>query len=318
MINRIAVHLANIVLLFSFSATYLYSQKKITREEYIQTYKEWAIEDMKKSGIPASIKLAQAILESAEGNSKLAKEANNHFGIKCHTDWQGQKVYHHDDAKDECFRKYDNAISSFEDHSIFLTTRNRYRGLFSIDPTDYRGWAFGLKEAGYATNPNYPQQLIKIIEDHQLNLFDQEGEDEARQAQKLIQKRMASGTLIIDPYKQREVGYNNGVKYIKVQGNDTFDSITKQFNLRSWEISHYNDLPNNADIKNYRYLYLESKRKKAHPNHSTHIVKEGETMHLISQQYGIRLRRLYLLNNMETGSQPKSGDKLNLRKKIRQ
>lgn len=318
MVKRNAVHLVLSVLLFSFSANALLSQRKITREEYIQTYKDWAIQDMKRSGIPASIKLAQGILESGDGNSRLAVEANNHFGIKCHTEWDGPRIFHHDDARKECFRKYDSPLLSFEDHTTFLTSRSRYQNLFNLDPTDYKGWAQGLKDAGYATNPQYPQLLIKIIEENQLYLLDEEGGDEARMTQKQNQRRRTSGTLVINPYAQRAVDYNNGVKYIEVQDGDTYESITRMFNLRDWELGHYNDIPKNADLKKYRYLYIESKRRRAHPNHPTHIVKEGETMHLISQQYGVRMARLYYFNNMEKGAQPKPGDKLNLRKKIRE
>lgn len=318
MVKRIAVHLVIIVLLFSYSALSLQAQRKISREEYIQTYKDWAIQDMKKNGIPASIKIAQGLLESADGNSKLAVDANNHFGIKCHSDWDGPRVFHHDDARNECFRKYDSPLLSFEDHTTFITSRSRYQQLFNLDPTDYKGWAHGLKKAGYATNPQYPQLLIKVIEENQLYLLDEEGGDEARLAQRQIQQRRTSGSVVINPFNTKKVEYNNGVKYIKVEESDTYSSLTKMLNLRNWELGHYNDLPENFDLKKHRYIYIQSKRKKAHPSHTTHLVKEGETMHLISQQYGMRLRRLYLYNNMEAGSQPKTGDKLNLRKKVRQ
>jgi hypothetical protein len=317
MIKRNAVHLVSTVLLFSFSAITLLSQNKITREEYIRTYKDWVIQDMKQSGVPASIKLAQGLLESDNGNSKLAVDANNHFGIKCHNDWSGERVFHHDDARNECFRKYDSPLLSFEDHTQFLTTRSRYSKLFELDPTDYKGWAYGLKEAGYATNTQYPQLLIKIIEDNQLNLLDEEGGDEARQAQKQLQQRRTTGNLVINPFVTRKVEYNNGVKYIFVEEGDTYESITNLYKLRDWELGNYNDIPKNTDIKKYRFLYIESKRKKAHPNHATHIVKNDESMHSISQQYGIRMRRLFYYNNMESGERPEVGDKLNLRKKAR-
>lgn len=318
MIYRTAVHLVSTLLLISFSAHLAHAQRKISREEYIQTYKDWAIEDMKHSGIPASIKLAQGILESSDGNSELARKSNNHFGIKCHGDWNGSRVYHHDDARNECFRVYDDPLLSFEDHTTFLTSRSRYQDLFNLDPADYKGWAHGLKKAGYATNPQYPKLLIKIIEENQLYLFDEEGGDAARMVQKQAQRRRTSGTLVINPYARREVLYNNGVGYIELQEGDTYASLTKMFDLRNWELSHYNDLPQNPDLKKYRYLYIESKRRRAHPDHPTHVVKEGETMHLIAQMYGVRIGRLYYYNQMEKGSEPEPGDKINLRKKIRQ
>lgn len=317
MINRMVHHLLLTLLLTSFSAHLAQAQRKITREEYIQTYKDWAIEDMKHSGIPASIKLAQALLESADGNSELAKKSNNHFGIKCHGDWNGGRVYHHDDARNECFRVYDDPLLSFEDHTTFLTSRSRYQELFDLDPTDYKGWAHGLKKAGYATNPQYPSLLIKIIEENQLYLLDQEGGDAARKIQRQTQNRRTSGSLVINPYAKREVLYNNGVGYIELQEGDTYEELTKTFELRNWELSHYNDLPQNPDLKKYRYLYIEAKRRRAHPDHPTHIVKEGETMHLISQMYGVRIGRLYHYNLMEKGEEPQPGEKINLRKKIR-
>lgn len=150
-----------------FISTLIFAQagsKRISREEYINTYKDDAIEEMQRTGIPASITLAQGILESGDGNSALARYARNHFGIKCHSDWKGATFTMDDDAKDECFRKYKHALESYKDHSDFLTGRNRYAFLFELKLTDYKGWAHGLKKAGYATNPKYPKLLIDIIE----------------------------------------------------------------------------------------------------------------------------------------------------------
>ena len=299
-------------LLFS---TGINAQRKISREEYIQTYKDWAIQDMKKSGIPASIKLAQACLESADGNSSLAKESNNHFGIKCHNDWDGKRVYHHDDSRNECFRVYANPLQSFEDHTIFLTTRSRYDKLFDLNPTDYKAWAKGLKDCGYATNPQYPKLLIKIIEDYELYLYDKEG-GEALRGRRPVRKTQPEG-IVVNPFDVREVKYNNGVKYIEVKSGDTFSSLTQEFKLRDWEITHYNDLPKNADISQFRYLYIEPKRNKAHPNHNKHVVQSGETMLSISNQYGVKLKKLYSINRMNQGSEPRIGDAVSLRKKVK-
>ena len=146
--------------------------QKMTTEAYIQKYKYIAIKEMFDYKIPASITLAQGILESGSGNSRLAREANNHFGIKCHNDWMGAKIYKDDDKKNECFRVYTSAEQSFRDHSLFLTTKNRYAFLFDYKTTNYKSWAKGLKKAGYATNPKYPKLLIGIIEDHNLNQYD--------------------------------------------------------------------------------------------------------------------------------------------------
>ncbi len=147
-------------------------QNKITREQYIARWQKTAVDEMEKFGIPASITMAQGLLESDSGNSRLAKEGNNHFGIKCKSDWGGERIYHDDDQLGECFRRYDSAQDSWTDHSVFLDSSERYAFLFTLDQTDYKGWAEGLKRAGYATDPNYPQRLIKIIEEHELFLLD--------------------------------------------------------------------------------------------------------------------------------------------------
>ncbi|MDR2928344.1 MAG: glucosaminidase domain-containing protein [Cytophagaceae bacterium] len=314
--QRLKTITAVIITLLSASFCGIVSaQNKTSREEYIQTYKDWAIEDMKKTGIPASIKLAQACLESSDGNSKLAQESNNHFGIKCHNDWTGKRVYHHDDARNECFRVYNNPLRSFEDHSTFLTSRDRYSKLFDLDPADYKAWAKGLKECGYATNPQYPNLLIKIIEENELYLYDEENSEALRNNRK--QKRQQKSGKVVNPFEMREVKYNNGVKYIEVERGDTFASLAKEFNLREWEIPHYNDLPNNIDIQKYRYLYIEPKRNKAHSDHSTHTLKADETMHAVAHQYGMKLKKLYRLNRMEQGKEPETGTVLNLRKRIK-
>lgn len=294
-----------------------WAQSRITTSEYIDKYKNWAIQDMKVSGIPASIKLAQGILESGSGNSKLAKEDNNHFGIKCHTDWNGKRVYHHDDARNECFRKYRDPLESFSDHSEFLTQRDRYADLFQLATTDYKGWAYGLKKAGYATNPSYAQLLIKVIEDNELYKYDSDISERARKSNREMQRRTGSGSLMVNPFDVRSTSYNNGVKYVVLEEGDNLQSISQMYGLKGWELPTYNDLPNNSDISKYKILYLEAKQRNAHPDHTKHTVREGETMHQISQQYGMKLSRLYYLNRMQKGSEPNVGDRLELRKRVR-
>lgn len=302
---------------FTFLSGSIHAQGRITRQQYIDTYKDWAMSSMKETGIPASITLAQGILESASGNSTLAKRDNNHFGIKCHSDWTGKRVYHHDDARNECFRKYNNPHESFKDHAEFLTTRARYSALFELATTDYKGWAHGLRKAGYATNPQYAQLLIRIIEEEELYQYDQDISERARRSNRDIERRKSSGDLVINPYETRPVKYNNGVKYIELQEGDTFENLARMFNLKAWELPHYNDLPSNAQLDKYRLLYVESKRRNAHPDYPRHTVKNNESMHEISQQYGIRLKRLYYLNRMEEGTEPNNGDQLNLRKRVK-
>lgn len=306
-----------LLLLFTFATQHAYSQARIATSTYINTYKDWAIKDMKVSGIPASIKLAQGILESGSGNSKLAREDNNHFGIKCHADWTGERVYHHDDARNECFRKYRNPLQSFSDHTEFLTSRSRYSSLFDLATTDYKGWAHGLKKAGYATNPNYANLLIKVIEDNELYKYDEDITEQARKVTREKERKTSSGSLVVNPFDVRPTAYNNGVKYVVLEEDDTFQSISQMYGLKSWELPTYNDLPNNANISKYKILYLEPKQRNAHPNHTKHLVREGDTMHQISQQYGIKLNRLYFLNRMQKGSEPRVGDRLELRRRAR-
>ncbi|MGQ1891027.1 glucosaminidase domain-containing protein [Thermophagus sp. OGC60D27] len=286
---------------------------KFTPEQYIDKYHDWAVMNMKRNGVPASITLAQGMLESGNGNSRLAVEANNHFGIKCH-DWTGEKVYHHDDRRNECFRKYNTVYDSYADHARFLSTRSRYAFLFELDITDYKGWARGLKKAGYATDPNYARRLIDLIERYKLYEFDEQGAGNTTWKRT---KGKSSGGHVIDPYIKHEVHFNNGVRYIMVKPEDTFSSIATEFDLRDWELPKYNDLKDAGRATDYKYLYIEPKRNKAHPDHPSHVVKEGQTMFEISQIYGVKMRKLYKLNNMTEGEEPKPGERLNLRKAIK-
>ena len=316
--TKIGIFIFAFQLLSLVGTNLLAQQQRITRQEYIEMFKDWAIQDMARSGIPASIKMAQAILESGDGNSRLAREGNNHFGIKCH-EWTGERIFHTDDAPNECFRKYENPLHSFEDHTTFLTTRPRYASLFQLEITDYVGWARGLQAAGYATNPRYAELLIRIIEDNQLYLLDQAmGRPIESRAGRPYRVRQQASDLVINPYERREVKYNNGVRFIEVRAGDTFESLTRLFELRGWELPRYNDLPANANISDYSFLYIQAKRRNAHPNHDTHIVAQGQSMHQISQMYGMRLERLYHLNRMEPGTEPTHGQRLNLRRMVKQ
>ncbi len=298
-----------------------------SQETYIKKYSDLAVREMKRVGIPASITLAQGMLESGNGKSELALKSNNHFGIKCHDDWTGKKVYYDDDSKGECFRKYNNVYDSYLDHSDFLVSKQRYASLFQLKKTDYKGWAHGLKKAGYATDPRYAKRLIGIIETYHLDRFDKgvkvsknndyvdtESGDDADE--KTSGKRSANiDHFEIVTEQHHELGVNNGVKYVDVQDGDTFESICKEFGLKSWEIFSYNDLEEGANISDYKHLYVQSKRNKAFPNHKTHRVKAGESMHYISQKYGVKLKRLYRLNNMKYGEKVKEGQIINLRRR---
>lgn len=292
--------------------------KKNTPQEYIEKYSDWAVEEMRRSGVPASITLAQGMLESANGNSTLAVDANNHFGIKCHKEWDGPSIRIDDDAPNECFRKYETAYDSFKDHSDFLRTRDRYSFLFDLPTTDYKQWAHGLKKAGYATNPNYAQLLINLIETHNLTRFDELVDNTMLETdefgvKKTTSRRKRIDDFIIDLNRTHAVQYNNGVKYVEVRPGDTFESISEEFGMKAWEIYHYNDLPSGASIKYHKYLYIQSKRSKAHPKHKTHTMRDNETLFAVGHKYGVKMKKLYKYNNIKKGTEPVTGQVIQLR-----
>lgn len=306
------------VILFVFSQNiHAQKAKKITPAEYIKTYKDIAIEEMHRSGIPASITLSQGMLESENGNSTLATEGKNHFGIKCH-DWTGKKMYKDDDAKNECFRKYNSVDESFKDHTEFLRTKGRYSFLFEYPSTDYKNWAHGLKKAGYATNPSYPQLLIKLIEEHKLYAYDQavfiDKPTAANKPRKYTRKAPAIEDGFTINLPSHEIFKRNRIDYIVVKDGDSFSKLADELELMRWELPKYNDLPNDSDLKAGEVLYIQPKRNRAARGHDTHMVQKGENMRFVSQLYGVKLSRLYKMNCMEEGSQPKAGDTLNLRK----
>ena len=248
--------------------------------KYINQYKSLAIDQMKKYKIPASIMLAQALLESNAGQSELARKSNNHFGIKCH-DWAGRKVYHDDDQRDDCFRVYKSVKDSYEDHSIFLSSHQRYAGLFRLKATDYVGWARGLKAAGYATSPTYADKLINIIESYNLDRYDS---DDWKYAPTYVPENPHTPHLA------------NGLVYVIARQGDTMQGIADEFHISRSKLIRYNDLyktyvPQKGDI-----IYLHRKNARAQKGYAAHIVKDGDSMYLISQMYGIRLARLYKMN----------------------
>ena len=267
-------------------------------EDYIKKYRELAVEEMKKYHIPASITLAQGLLESGAGQSTLARKSNNHFGIKCGSDWNGKTVSHDDDARGECFRAYKHPKESYEDHSKFLAGRPRYASLFKLNITDYKGWARGLKKAGYATNPRYADQLIGIIEVYGLHQYDTKGG----------LKWMKENPNPHQPY------IANGLVYIVVRAGDSWKSISKEFNVSQSKLRKYNDLYKGYALQVGDILYLEKKNKKADKEHIVHVLRAGESMYSISQKYGIRLKNLYKLNKMhENDPAPEVGTILRLR-----
>jgi LysM repeat protein len=283
-----------------------------TRAEYIADFSELAMREMARVGIPASITLAQGCLESNNGNSTLAVKGNNHFGIKCH-DWTGRKIYHDDDRRGECFRKYSSAYESYMDHSEFLTTKSRYASLFELSPHDYRGWAKGLKKAGYATANNYATLLIRIIEENELYQYD-------LMVLNGSLDDIDTTTYLADPGMgiMREVLLNNRIEYVLSEPGDTPESLRAELGLYKNEIYRYNNLYRGAKLEPGSIIYLQPKRRKAAQGNEVHQVEEGQTMYDISQIYGVKLKHLYRMNFMMEGEQPLEGSEINLRRKKRE
>jgi len=275
---------------------------------------------MKRTGIPASITLAQGILESNSGQSRLAVKGNNHFGIKCHSDWRGRKIIHDDDKKNECFRKYRSAYDSYKDHSDFIKKGQRYAFLFNYKTTDYKSWAKGLKKAGYATEKRYAELLIKIIEDYGLYKYDSrkyKKEEKKKEKEEKKQKRELADidNLVIEPFKP-ETLERNRIDYVVVKKGDTFYGIANKHNLMIRQLHKYNELSEDSILKPGQIIYLQPKRNKAVAGNKYHIVAAGETMYSISQEYGIKLKKLYKKNGLRKGREPEVGIELSLRKNI--
>jgi LysM repeat protein len=291
-------------ILYSITLTVL-AQKKMTPEQYIYTFKEDAVKEMYLHKVPACITLAQGMLESGNGNSALCKNANNHFGIKCHKEWAGETYTMDDDSADECFRKYETALDSYSDHSLFLFSRSRYSQLFELPINDYKAWCIGLKAAGYATDPKYPERLIELIEKyklHELNI----NENTPKQnfpAYDEIKSKMAI----------REVYRFNHIRFVIAKENDSFYKIAKEFNLELEEIIEYNDLSKSDKLSYGQKIYIEKKRRKA--LEPIHVVQKNETLKSISQLHGIRLSSVCKKNKLKSDAKLKVGDVLYLRQK---
>lgn len=294
---------------------------------YIDNYKDLAVSEMRRTGVPASITLAQGILESDYGRSSLARIGNNHFGIKCHSDWNGQTIRQYDDNRNECFRKYRRPEDSFYDHSDFLKSGSRYRFLFDLDPFDYKAWARGLKKAGYATNPEYANLLIRKIEENKLYDFDRGYTSSFNKPQVKIPvsetpvplksandetARVQGETITFGDVMARapRILENNRIQYIIVKDGDTREKLENEFQLLKWELARYNDLNDNFTPVPGQMLYLEPKREKSDNGLEFHNAVKGETMHIISQKYGIKMKSLLEMNRMAEGDVPVQGQKI--------
>ena len=298
-----------LILLLSCSMTHAQMRWNQSYQTYINQYKDLAIEQMLRYRIPASITLAQGLFESRAGLSDLVRQGNNHFGIKCHN-WTGPTQYHDDDARGECFRVYSDAKESYEDHSMFLARQPRYANLFSLSPTDYKGWARGLKSCGYATNPQYANKLIQIIELYKLYQYDTAKRYDHFMAEHsgTDQPVNAEGTL-------HAIHAFNDNYYLYAREGDTFKTLSKEVGISWRKLAKYNELDKNTVLHKGDVIYLKKKRKKAPKQYKKrpHIVQPGESMYSIAQKYGIRLASLYKMNHLTADYQIRPGAKFKVR-----
>jgi len=337
-----------ILLLFvlSFPFTISHAQSADAILAYITRYKDLAIAEMKRTGVPAAITLAQGIHETEAGTSVLVKKSNNHFGIKCKDEWRGQSVSHDDDARGECFRKYSAAEDSYRDHSDFLKTRPNYASLFTLDPTDYQGWAYGLKKAGYATNPKYAQVLIKLIQDYNLEDYTLIALGKMKEEGDLAKNEVASdknSSVVLvknnDDVKGNqaetgntenktqqethpgivEVNYPSGefkindTRVVYVKKGTSYLTIAQQYEIPLARLFEFNDLRQQEVSADDQLVFIQRKRKTG--EHEFHTVQAGETVNDIAQSEAIRLESLLDYNNMTANMQPAPGEVLYLRSK---
>jgi LysM repeat protein len=303
----------------------LFAQSADVIQKYIDTYKDIAIEEMMRTGVPAAITLAQGIHETSAGQSDLVRKSNNHFGIKCKAEWSGPSVSHDDDARGECFRKYDDPIDSYKDHSDFLKNRPHYAFLFKLDPTDFEAWAYGLKKAGYATNPRYPQILIKLIRDYNLEdytlialnrkednsnitLVNNNGTSKEVNSQPIAAVSVESVPPVQYPSGLFKI---NETKVIFIPKGTSYLKVAEENDITLSRLFEFNDLHSSLDIAQVdQLLFLQRKRKKGAGEY--HVVIQGETLHDIAQNEGIRMESLLEYNLLKYGMQPKAGEKLYL------
>lgn len=290
--------------------TFANAQNSPVVRQYIETFKEIAILEMHRTGVPAAITLAQGIHETGAGQSDLVKRSNNHFGIKCKSEWQGEKVYHDDDSRGECFRKYEDGRQSYVDHSDFLRNRSHYSALFKLDPTDYEGWAYGLKKAGYATNPKYPQILIKIIRDYDLQdytLLALESKNKNTDVVLVSNTQTEDAASTSYPSGVFEI---NGSRALIVPKGTSFLKIAEQYDLSLNRLFDFNEM-NPVDIAaKDELIFIERKKKKG--SIPTHIVAEGETLRSIAQKNGVQLEALRDYNFLNEGIEPLTGETIYL------
>lgn len=319
-----------------FASAQLPAQNKISTEQYIEKYKNLAEAEMLRTGVPAAITLAQGILESGSGQSELALHSNNHFGIKCKAEWTGDTYYHDDDERNECFRSYPTPEDSYRDHSDFLKNRQNYQSLFKLSVTDYKSWAYGLKRAGYATEKNYPQMLIKVIEDNNLQQYtfaalQKENADEAQYASQDDNAADAnenaaltvSNTVAFPAQTQAEPALQtaaiypenvftiNQTKVVYAKAGTSLFALASNHDISYGKLLEFNELKNVDVLQQDQLIFLAKKPKRGAKN--IHVVQSGETIESIAQMEGVQLQSLFEYNKMNKGMQPKTGEKIYLR-----
>ena len=298
---------------------------------YIERYKDIAMREMQEYKIPASITLAQGLLESGNGKSELSRKSNNHFGIKCHKDWTGKRTYHDDDEKGECFRVYDDPEQSYRDHSVFLSNGQRYAFLFDLKITDYKGWAKGLKQAGYATLPVYANVLIRLIEEYNLTQYDEmvvRGKFKYKKDNKTTRQqdnKSKSKDKVYIPYKITEaevvgktpdgryIRENNKVKFIYAKEGESVYYLADMFCIYDYQIIKYNNLGKRRTLKENEIIYIEPKKNKASKKYKYHTIQKGETLSYVSRTYAVKLKSLYQMNDMNENTVLHVGDNIRLR-----
>lgn len=321
------------------------------QEKYIVKYAGIAVSERKRSGVPASITLAQGMLESGNGLSELAVKANNHFGIKCH-DWKGAKMYYDDDRRGECFRKYRNPEESYKDHSDFLRYRDRYKFLFDFRVTDYKSWAYGLKKAGYATDPSYPQKLINIIEEYDLDRFDRVSHGKALQSagtdskpsgspsgkensgtSTAAQSAVTDAAVPATPAEletpkplsdrkgktmflslTRQLFSQNGVPFVYSVKGETYSDLARTYGLFLGEILRYNDLSEDRELAPGTIVYLQPKKSRAARQVDKYVAEGGETLRDIAQRYAVKMKSLMKINGLDGSAELQEGEMVLLRK----
>lgn len=287
------------------------ARRHVAFEEYIRKHYQEAIRQMNRHQIPASITMAQGLVETGAGRSSLAKDFNNHFGIKCHSTWKGKRTYKTDDAPNECFRHYNSWQESYEDHSLFLKGR-RYARLFMLRSDDYKGWAKGLQTAGYATNKGYANKLIQVIETYELYALD-DGQLPLWLKPKHKRERPKSGAKSKIQRPMRQIYMSYGLYYVLADPDDSLERIAEDMGVSVRKLARYNDAPEDISLQEGDVIYLERKNRQATEAYPLHRVAIGDSMYSIAQRYGMRLDRLYTLNNKDEDYIPTEGEILRLR-----